>query len=103
MELKVLKVEIRQHGRRRSPKSRMYFWPKGESILENLLNRHDRPHLLYKKLIKLALVESGIELSQAQLVKARWSKYAGCSCPCSPGFILSELYGKDFHVEYEVK
>jgi hypothetical protein len=104
MELKVLKVEVVYHkpGTRR-PKARMYFWPEKETILENLLNRHDRPHLEYKKLIKLALVEAGIELSQAKSTKARWSQRAGCSCPCSPGFILSELYGRDFHVTYEAK
>src|SRR5690606_25287019 len=24
-------------------------------------------------------------------LKAHWSQYAGCSCPCSPGFILSDM------------
>ena len=30
---------------------------------------------------------------------ARWSIRAGCSCPCSPGFILGNLRGMDIFIE----
>ena len=30
---------------------------------------------------------------------ARWSVKAGCSCPCSPGFILGSLRGTDIFIE----
>jgi hypothetical protein len=42
---------------------RMYVDIKDETLVENLMNRHSRPYNLYKQ-------------------------RAGCSCPCSPGFIL---------------
>ena len=104
MEYKITKVGVNQHdGKSRKSKARMYFWPVGETVVEQLFNRRNRPNSEYRKLVTLALVEAGIELSQATRVKAQWSQYAGCSCPCSPGFILSELYGKDFHITYEVK
>ena len=28
------------------------------------------------------------QLGIAPDTKVRWSQYAGCSCPCSPGFIV---------------
>ena len=32
-------------------------------------------------------------------VKVRWDQYAGCSCPCSPGFVVTRGYtGKDLSV-----
>lgn len=75
--------------------SRVYVWPEGESIMENLLNRRNRPYKEYRKLLA----------DQAFMQNARWSQHAGCRmCPCSPGFILGTTFhnsdGKpvDFHV-----
>lgn len=31
-------------------------------------------------------------------LQSNWSKYAGCSCPCSPGFILETNVGYDIFV-----
>lgn len=62
--------------------TRIYVWPKGESILENLENRHSRPRVEWKREI--------LRLFPELVGKLRWSQYAGCSCPCSPGFIVNE-------------
>ena len=74
--------------------SRVYVWPRGESILENLCNRRSRPYTEYRKLLA----------GKSFMEKARWSQKAGCSCGCSPGFILDRTLHKDdkpvdFHVE----
>lgn len=66
---------------------RIYIWPEGETVMENFTKgRHTRPYTQYKKEVlpqlfrKLGL--NGIKVS--------WSQKAGCSCPCSPGFIVKE-------------
>lgn len=89
----------RWSSRRRAKKARIYIWPKGESIMENLQNRRDRPHTAYRKEV-LPTVFQKLGLDPA--TKVRWSQYAGCSCPCSPGFIVesypAELIGRDVSV-----
>lgn len=62
---------------------RMYVQVKDETILENLSNRRTRPYNEYKRLIWGSLLTEVFNLGKLQ-----WSQYAGCSCPCSPGFIL---------------
>jgi hypothetical protein len=104
MEPRIAKVSVRDIEKRgrRSIKPRMYFFPVGEGIMDQLFNRHNRPVKEFKKLVTLALVEAGCELSAAKEVKARWSQYAGCSCPCSPGFILDMAGTQDFYVDVEI-
>jgi hypothetical protein len=34
--------------------------------------------------------------------KLRWSRTAGCSCGCSPGFVVEGQYGMDFYVTMDV-
>lgn len=54
-----------------------------ETLLDNLMNRKRRPYNVYKTLIHGSLLNQVFNLG-----KLRWSQRAGCSCPCSPGFIL---------------
>ena len=63
----------------RGAKSRLYV-DVNENVLENLENRFNRPVSEYRRLLKPVFKAMG--------VKARWSQKAGCSCGCSPGFIL---------------
>src|SRR5690606_4723692 len=54
---------------------------------ENFLHgRHNRPYAAYR-----TLLPEGFKQLNVEPLKARWSQYAGCSCPCSPGFILSDM------------
>lgn len=62
---------------------RMYISIKDESILDNLANRKRRPYNVYKTMIHDSLLSQIFDLGKLQ-----WSQYAGCSCPCSPGFVL---------------
>lgn len=83
----VIKVPWQRQLRNRRTKSRMYFSPKGETVLENFLHgRHNRPYAAYRTLLPEVFKQLNVEP-----LKARWSQYAGCSCPCSPGFILSDM------------
>ena len=66
-------------------KPRMFVTPMGESVWENLQNRRNRPVTEFRKVAYEALAQLGYTKSD---VKLRWSQYAGCTCPCSPGFVM---------------
>lgn len=66
-------------------KPRIYMDPKGENMLDNLMNRRTRPYKEYKRAALACLEENSVDTTK---IKLRWSQYAGCSCPCSPGFIV---------------
>lgn len=68
---------------------RVYIHPKDESVMDNFCNRHNRPYELYRGLLPTILREAGVSGD----TKARWSQKAGCSCGCSPAFILSDCRG----------
>lgn len=60
-----------------------YVNVQNENLLEDLMNRTSRPYNIWKQAAKDALRANGIEFKSL-----RWSQKAGCSCPCSPGFII---------------
>ena len=62
---------------------RMYVHVPHETIMDNLVNRKRRPYSIYKELVRASNVSDTLEIG-----KLTWSQYAGCTCPCSPGFIL---------------
>jgi hypothetical protein len=68
-------------------KPRMYVWADETfDIREDLMNRTRRPYTQWKKIIKPMFATY---LPQVNLERQfMWSQKAGCSCPCSPGFIL---------------
>ena len=53
------------------------------NVIEDLSNRTRRPSRAYRPVAVEALARIGLT---GQL---RWSQYAGCSCPCSPGFVFT--------------
>lgn len=94
MEIKEITINESKQDRRDRRKSRISIYPEGENLIENLNNRRQRPYNIYKKEIlpqlkKKLKEEHNIDLENN---KIRWSQYAGCSCGCSPGFII-EGYG----------
>jgi hypothetical protein len=66
-------------------KPRVYVYPAQETIMENLANRRSRPLNTYRAALRKGLSELGVDLSR---VDYKWSQKAGCSCGCSPGFIV---------------
>lgn len=78
-------------------RARVYIHIDGESILQNLQDRRIRPYNVYKKeVLPLLAAQLGFDVSTLDL---RWSQRAGCSCPCSPGFVdHSHRLARDIHV-----
>lgn len=99
----VPKSPTRQRGPR---KVRLYIWPDNESIIDQLYARHHRPHDQWKKLIPSILEKLPMPAHMTMYLidprtPAKWSQKAGCSCPCSPGFILDCERPFDIHVKLE--
>ena len=107
--MKIKKVDIHfETNRSGEPKKgniKMYIWPQGETIIENLQNRRNRPYNVYKKEV-IPLVMEKIKTKNLDLYnilksgKWSWNQHCGCSmCPCSPGFISSEYGHYNIHVD----
>lgn len=62
---------------------RMYVRVEDETVFDNLVNRKRRPYNIYKSMLRGSGVSKVLQLGNLQ-----WSQKAGCTCPCSPGFIL---------------
>ena len=69
-----------------STRSIVYVHPKGETILDNLMNRRNRPIKLFRQHAVEALAARKITYS-----KLSWNQRAGCPCGCSPGFIAEDV------------
>lgn len=110
--LRVMSIYIQNRDRYRERRSyyhskpRLYINPKGESVLCNLFyGRHNRPVKLYREIVIPEIIQALAQkyLLDSTNIKFRWSQYAGCSCPCSPGFIVSGCDRPiDIWVEVEV-
>lgn len=80
------RARTREHtAKDRFAKSRIYIEVQGETIMDNLMNRKSRPYQQYK-----ALMPQIFDLLNIEHKPVAWSQHAGCSCPCSPGFIIKE-------------
>lgn len=78
-------------------KSLVFVDVAGESIFQDFMYRADRPHAEWKPLVIKALKDAGIEFESL-----RWSQKAGCSCGCSPAFIVTGNTGHNIWVKLEV-
>jgi hypothetical protein len=76
-------------------KTRVYVSPATETVLDNFVGRFSRPVPLMRLAMNAALRSLGIVTA-----KAVWSQKAGCSCGCSPAFILAERLGFDIYVTF---
>lgn len=93
MMIKEIEVMTEREHPNRRKKTRIYFHPEGESILENLANRRNRPYNEYRRLLDDVFREVGIRPK-----RVNWSRYAGCSCGCSPGFIVGDDWNREVFV-----
>ena len=100
MEIKEIKIKryAKRQGEKKQSCPKMYLFINDETVIENLINRRNRPYNEYKKLIIPKVMES-ISKTDPDLfqrlkdVKWGWDRYCGCSvCPCSPGFIGEGAY-----------
>lgn len=84
-KIKILKIKtLTSYGERPFSRVRLFLETKDETLCENLAFRHSRPYKTYKQFV-LPTVFAKLKISPA---KASWSQKAGCSCGCSPGYLL---------------
>lgn len=80
--------------------TRVYLFLERESILDNLDSRGcQKVHKIRRDILPV-LVASAPEM---QGMKFNWSRTAGCSCGCSPGFIVRDSVGFDIFIDYRVE
>lgn len=87
-------------------KDKIYLWPKNETILENLVNRRNRPTDFYKKEVLPELFReiAATQPDMANTLRSRkwgWRQKCGCTCPCSPGFVSNTDSGITVHATVE--
>lgn len=86
--MKLTNVTTQPVRERKRTTAHLYIFPTGESIVENLLNRRERPYKQWYTLIPQILKKAGLSAEEIKGVNASWSQKCGCSCGCSPGFKL---------------
>jgi hypothetical protein len=69
-------------------KVRLFVFHSKETIIENVIGRRKRNVTLYREVL---LPQVFKKLKLPPNIRASWSQKAGCSCGCSPGFILDTL------------
>jgi hypothetical protein len=62
----------------------------GSSILDDLYLRKMHSPRKLRPIVMDTLKEMGVSVDEMS-----WSRYAGCSCPCSPGFIIKDYTLKE--------
>lgn len=101
--MKIVNQLKREKNGKKVSYSRVYFFPANETVLDQFSNRRARLYDEYRKLLPLALMAEGVPGDVSR--DAIWSQKAGCSCGCSPGFIVkrnvSALSGSDLFVTVE--
>jgi len=102
MKFEIEEIQVRAYERRSGEKyknfPKIYIFPEGESILEGLYSRRQRPYKFFKQEI-LPLVIEDLSKNHKDVFdriggdKWGWRQDCGCSmCPCSPGFVGSSEY-----------
>lgn len=100
-------VSRREYGRGLRPRDayeptgrgRVWVQPTDWSVLENLVNRRNRPYVLWRRVARRAV---NVALGLPEETKWAWSQYSGCSCPCSPSFIVDDYRLRGFDVNLTV-
>ena len=100
--MQLVVTEVKKHivqGRNRSAQTRIYLWKNKQSIGDNLLSRGREPVALYRRDLLPAISSQVPEVAGNNWT---WSSKAGCSCGCSPGFIVKSTVGFELHVRFDV-
>jgi len=83
-----IKIKTGIYGHRQSAnRLRLFVFVDGQSIVEGLIHRYDKPYEFYREeILPRVLKRLGLE---DVIGRATWSQKCGCSCGCSPGFWLT--------------
>ena len=97
-----VKVKVEAEQRRmdepRMTRSRIYMFPKNESMMENLKKRYNRPVKFWKK-----IAENVLDTFLYHDKRMIFSQNAGCTCGCSPGFICKANSYHEFFITYSIE
>ena len=102
-KIKSVKAEQEYYSQRKGEpyrdRNKAYIWASGESVIENLMNRYNRPHKFYQNEVLPAILQE-VAATHPELninTNAKewgWRQKCGCSmCGCSPGFIQKNASG----------
>lgn len=105
-----LEAAFIRSGEPKKKHDKLYIWTTGETIMENLVNRRNRPYEDYKREVIPQLMERLKEerpmvYEFLKDVKWGWNQNCGCSmCPCSPGFVgnVNRGYGNVYSIHVNV-
>ena len=86
--MKVANVTTQPVREAKRQTAHLYIFPTGESIVENLMNRRERPYKKWYPLIPQILKKAGFSDKEIKEITPSWSQKCGCGCGCSPGFKL---------------
>lgn len=75
-----------------------FVFPQGESVMGNLMQRHDRPWQVWKPMVEHALRDAGVRFE-----RLAWRQRYYCDCPCSPGFIIVGGSGPGYDYVFTVE
>lgn len=100
--MKLLKVKTQPIQESKRKTAHLYIFPTQESIVENLLQRRERPYKNWYTLIPQILKKAGLTEKEIKEVDASWSQKCGCSCGCSPGFRLKGYTEKDVWADVDM-
>ncbi len=114
MKLKLTLTKITMHERALKDKKRawkgyekptLHLWREDKTVLSHLEERWtDKEFNLEIKRQLLPAIKAIFFLDQP-LVALWWSQYAGCTCPCSPGWLIKNagLRTGSIYGEYKVE
>jgi len=110
--IKKLNVKYENYSSRKGEpykhSNKLYIWPTGESVLDNLANRLIRPHDFYKKEV-IPVIMYQLEKQFPEEAKYfgksnwGWRQKCGCTCPCSPGFVQTTPNYATYTISAEVE
>lgn len=115
MKLSVRLFKEKYYERKSEPfrkDHKIFIHPEGETIFENLINRHNRPYEKYRdevipKILDYFKKRDPKVYKLIKDLKWKWSKNCGCSmCPCSPGFHAENInYSQSdvYHISVNIK
>jgi hypothetical protein len=88
-----IRKEYNRKGEPYKLRNKIFVFVANETLLENIINRRNRPYNIYKKEV-IPMVMERLKKKHPDFyeelkdTKWSWNKNCGCSmCPCSPGFV----------------
>ena len=108
-------VSVTESSDRRDLKTRAYGNSQLMDVINDWFNENELYAIrfksktwsrLFKQISKIegvAIAKSLTELTHCNVLGINFSRKAGCSCGCSPGYLVKGLLGKSYWFEYETE